>query len=210
MGRPEKSESRDLSPAVHTLFPIDEGRRRSALGERRGLPRRGDERPPGHRRRGNRPSALHRLRRGNVQARCPDCNGLTDAVYECPDCDREVDPDEAGIAECPSCETNAYPTQYTEIDIGEEFRDALESVGERETAFDIVKGVEGLMSAEKVPEPMEKGILRAKHDVTAFKDGTVRYDMTDLPVTAVRATELDVTVDQLQSLGYETDVHGDP
>jgi len=73
-----------------------------------------------------------------------------------------------------------------------------------------VKGVEGLMSAEKVPEPMEKGILRAKHDVTAFKDGTVRYDMTDLPVTAVRATELDVTVDQLQSLGYETDVHGDP
>ena len=144
------------------------------------------------------------------RARCPDCNGLTDAVYECPDCDREVDPDEAGIAECPSCETNAYPTQYTEIDIGEEFRDALESVGERETAFDIVKGVEGLMSAEKVPEPMEKGILRAKHDVTAFKDGTVRYDMTDLPVTAVRATELDVTVDQLQSLGYETDVHGDP
>jgi DNA polymerase II large subunit len=46
--------------------------------------------------------------------------------------------------------------------------------------------------------------------VTAFKDGTVRYDMTDLPVTAVRPDELAVTPDQLRSLGYETDIHGDP
>jgi len=210
MGRPEKSESRDLSPAVHTLFPIDE-----AGGAQRSVSDAASHAEEMNDRQGIVDVEIGRQRctdcgEETFRARCPDCNGLTDAVYECPDCDREVDPDEAGIAECPSCETNAYPTQYTEIDIGEEFRDALESVGERETAFDIVKGVEGLMSAEKVPEPMEKGILRAKHDVTAFKDGTVRYDMTDLPVTAVRATELDVTVDQLQSLGYETDVHGDP
>jgi DNA polymerase II large subunit len=57
---------------------------------------------------------------------------------------------------------------------------------------------------------MEKGVLRAKHGVTAFKDGTVRYDMTDLPVTAVRPAELDVTVDDLRGLGYETDVDGEP
>ncbi|MCU4801565.1 DNA polymerase II large subunit [Halobacteria archaeon HArc-gm2] len=210
MGRPEKSESRDLSPAVHTLFPIDE-----AGGAQRSVSDAASHAEEMNDRQGIVDVEIARQRctdcgEETFRARCPECNGLTDAVYECPDCDREVEPDEAGIAECPSCETGAYPTQYTEIDIGEEFRDALESVGERETAFDIVKGVEGLMSAEKVPEPMEKGILRAKHDVTAFKDGTVRYDMTDLPVTAVRATELDVTVDQLQSLGYETDVHGDP
>jgi len=210
MGRPEKSESRDLSPAVHTLFPIDE-----AGGAQRSVSDAASHAEEMNDRQGIVDVEIARQRctdcgEETFRARCPECNGLTDAVYECPDCDREVEPDEAGIAECPSCETGAYPTQYTEIDIGEEFRNALESVGERETAFDIVKGVEGLMSAEKVPEPMEKGILRAKHDVTAFKDGTVRYDMTDLPVTAVRATELDVTVDQLQSLGYETDVHGDP
>ena len=58
--------------------------------------------------------------------------------------------------------------------------------------------------------PLEKGILRAKHDVSAFKDGTVRYDMTDLPVTSVRPEELDVTVDQFRQLGYEEDIHGDP
>ncbi|MFB6192296.1 MAG: LAGLIDADG family homing endonuclease, partial [Haloarculaceae archaeon] len=43
-----------------------------------------------------------------------------------------------------------------------------------------------------------------------FKDGTVRYDMTDLPVTSVTAAELDVTVEQLRELGYHEDVHGDP
>ncbi|PSQ33335.1 DNA polymerase II large subunit, partial [Halobacteriales archaeon SW_12_69_24] len=37
-----------------------------------------------------------------------------------------------------------------------------------------------------------------------------RYDMTDLPVTSVRPRELDVTADRLRSLGYETDVHGEP
>jgi DNA polymerase II large subunit len=70
--------------------------------------------------------------------------------------------------------------------------------------------VKGLSSAEKTPEPIEKGVLRAKHGVSAFKDGTVRYDMTDLPVTSVRPAELDVTVEQFRELGYETDVRGDP
>jgi DNA polymerase II large subunit len=57
---------------------------------------------------------------------------------------------------------------------------------------------------------MEKGVLRAKHDVSAFKDGTVRYDITDLPVTAVRPGELDVSADELRALGYEKDLDGDP
>ncbi len=68
----------------------------------------------------------------------------------------------------------------------------------------LLKGVKGLTSANKTPEPIEKGVLRAKHDVSSFKDGTVRYDMTDLPVTAVRPEELDVTADHFRELGYQT------
>jgi DNA polymerase II large subunit len=34
--------------------------------------------------------------------------------------------------------------------------------------------------------------------------------MTDLPVTAVRPEELDVTADDFRELGYETDIEGDP
>ncbi|MFC6725946.1 DNA polymerase II large subunit, partial [Halobium palmae] len=96
------------------------------------------------------------------------------------------------------------------VDLGAELRDALDAVGEREAAFQILKGVKGLTSATKTPEPVEKGVLRAKHGVTSFKDGTVRYDMTDLPVTAVRPQELDVTADQFRALGYDTDVDGEP
>jgi len=210
MGRPEKSEERELSPAVHTLFPIDEagGAQRSVADATKHAEEMNDQQglvevEVGRRR-------CRDCGTESFRGRCPDCNGVTDAVYICPDCDSEVEPDESGRAECAHCETMAYPTQYEAIDLGEEFRDALAAVGERETAFDIVKGVEGLTSKEKIPEPMEKGILRAKHDVSAFKDGTVRYDMTDLPVTAVRASELDVSVDQLRGLGYEEDIHGDP
>ncbi len=210
MGRPEKSESRDLSPAVHTLFPIGEagGSQRDVAAAtkhsesmtetpgrvevevaRRRCPECGTE---GH------------------EARCPDCDSLSETIYVCPDCEMEVEPDESGRAECERCETLASPTQYTELDLQEIYRDALENAEERETAFETLKAVKGLTSEAKLPEPMEKGILRAKHDVSAFKDGTVRYDMTDLPVTALRPAELDVDPGRLRALGYETDIHGDP
>ncbi|MFC6756685.1 MULTISPECIES: DNA polymerase II large subunit [Haloarcula] len=210
MGRPEKSESRDLSPAVHTLFPIGEagGSQRDVAAAtkhsesmtetpgrvevevaRRRCPECGTE---------------------SHEARCPDCDSLSETIYVCPDCEMEVEPDESGRAECDRCETLASPTQYTELDLQAIYRDALENAEERETAFETLKAVKGLTSEAKLPEPMEKGILRAKHDVSAFKDGTVRYDMTDLPVTALRPAELDVDPDRLRALGYGTDIHGDP
>lgn len=210
MGRPEKSEERELSPAVHTLFPIGEagGNQRDVAKAAGHADEMGDapgevELEVGRRR-------CTDCATETYQARCPDCGGTTETVYVCPDCDREVDPDESGRAECPRCETIASPTRTTTIDVGEVYQQAMDSVGEREVAFDVLKGVKGLTSKEKTPEPMEKGVLRAKHDISAFKDGTVRYDMTDLPVTSVRPAELDVTVEQFRELGYEEDIRGDP
>jgi len=210
MGRPEKSEQRELSPAVHTLFPID-----TAGGNQRDV---AEAAQHGDAVEGTKGDVEVEVARRDCtdcgtrtfRARCPDCGGTTAAVYVCPDCDREVDPDESGRAECPNCETLASPTGYRTLNVNTEFRDALKSVGERPAAFDQLKAVQGLSSAEKIPEPLEKGILRAKHDVSAFKDGTVRYDMTDLPVTSVRPAELDVTADHFRELGYETDIEGDP
>ena len=210
MGRPEKSERRDLSPAVHTLSPIGEagGAQRDVAKATKHADGMSDT--PGHvevevarRRCPDCGTETH-------QADCPECSGTTEPVYVCPDCEAEVERDESGRAECTRCETLASPTQYKVLDLQEAYRDALQNVGERETAFEQLKAVKGLTSEEKVPEPMEKGILRAKHDVSAFKDGTVRYDMTDLPVTAVRASELDVSAERLRGLGYTEDIHGDP
>ncbi|MFB6110778.1 MAG: DNA-directed DNA polymerase II large subunit [Halodesulfurarchaeum sp.] len=210
MGRPEKSESRDLSPAVHTLFPIGD-----AGGDQRDV---AEAASAGDAIEGTQGTVEVELGdRACVECgthtyrpRCPACDGRTEPAYECPDCNVRAEPDEAGRVECPRCERELSNVEVQTVDVGREFSEALSAVGERESAFDILKGVKGLMSETKVPEPMEKGVLRAKHGVTAFKDGTVRYDMTDLPVTAVRPNELDVSVADFRELGYERDVHGDP
>ena len=209
MGRPEKSEQRELSPAVHCLFPLD-----AAGGNQRSVEAAADH---GDELDGTKGIIETELARRSCPAcdtqthwgRCPACGAVTEPVYRCPDCDRVVSPDEAGRAECPACSRPAEPTAQTTVDVGDALGTALSTVSERTASYDILKGVKGLTSAEKIPEPLEKGILRAKRGVSAFKDGTVRYDMTDLPVTAVRPAELDVTTADLRELGYRTDVHGE-
>jgi DNA polymerase II large subunit len=210
MGRPEKSEQRELSPAVHSLSPIGD-----AGGNQRDVVAAAEHGDTVEGTRGEVEVEVGRREcrdcgaRGH-EARCPDCGGVTDAVYVCRDCDREVEPDESGRAACPACGTLASPTETTTLNVHDRLQEALEAVGERPSAFETLKAVKGLTSEEKAPEPLEKGVLRAKHGVSAFKDGTVRYDMTDLPVTSVRPAELDVTAEQFRELGYETDIHGDP
>ena len=209
MGRPEKSEKRDLSPAVHTLFPIRDfgGNQRNVAEAARQMDDRG--------RRG-----VFDVQIGTrecpgcgthtYKSACPDCGAHTEPYYECENCGIECEPDESGRVVCPRCESEVSSAVWQEVDLREEYRTALSDLGEREASFDILKGVKGLTSEHKVPEPIAKGVLRAKHGVSTFKDGTVRYDMTDLPVTSVRPEELDVTADHFRELGYETDIDGDP
>ena len=70
------------------------------------------------------------------------------------------------------------------------------------------KGVKGLTSAERFPEPLEKGILRAKHQLPCFKAGTVRFDMIDVPVTHFRPKDIGTSVERLVELGYTHDIDG--
>src|SRR5207245_2967543 len=41
-----------------------------------------------------------------------------------------------------------------------------------------VKGVKGLINKTRVPEPLEKALLRAKSDVSVFTDGTRLFNAT--------------------------------
>ncbi|WP_266079883.1 DNA polymerase II large subunit [Haladaptatus caseinilyticus] len=210
MGRPEKSEKRELSPAVHTLFPIGE-----TGGNQRDMAKAANHTEGMSGVRGETEVRIGRRECetcGNptFKCRCPECGDNTYPDYECPECGTTVEPDQSGRAECPRCEILATSVEPQTINLNEEFRNALESVGERQNVFDTLKGVKGLTSSHKTPEPIEKGVLRAKHGVSAFKDGTIRYDMTDLPVTAVRPSELDVSADQFRALGYDEDIHGEP
>ena len=208
MGRPEKSESRDLSPAVHTLFPVGE-----AGGSQRSVAEAAADRDgAGH----GKIEATLGVRKcpdcgtHDYHVSCPDCGTHTEPYYECDQCGTVCAPDDAGRVECDRCDRTVTSPDNFEVDVRGELQDALEALGERKGSYEILKGVKGLSSEHKTPEPLAKGVLRAKHGVTAFKDGTVRYDMTDLPVTAVRPAELDVSVGQFRELGYETDINGDP
>ncbi|MFW5945717.1 MAG: DNA polymerase II large subunit [Candidatus Natronoplasma sp.] len=87
------------------------------------------------------------------------------------------------------------------------YRQALNTLGEGGNIRKI-KGVKGLITETKTPEALEKAILRAKNKIYVFKDGTSRYDMTDLPLTHFKPEEVGLTVQQAKNLGYEADIEG--
>jgi DNA polymerase II large subunit len=111
---------------------------------------------------------------------------------------------------CPRCSnlTHFHGTYETRpVDISNLYHGAVEKVGVPEN---VVKGVVGMTSAFKIPEPIEKGILRARHGVFVFKDGTARFDSTDMPMTHFKPLEIGTPVDRLKELGYEKDYTGNP
>jgi len=73
-----------------------------------------------------------------------------------------------------------------------------------------IKCVKGLNSKGQTPEPIEKGILRARHSLPVFRDGTIRFDMSDIPVTHFRPCEISTPWEKLFELGYHFDIEGKP
>ena len=72
------------------------------------------------------------------------------------------------------------------------------------------KGIIGLTNEYKVPEPIEKGLLRAKNDVLVYKTAEIRYDATDIPLTHFKPKEIDTPIEKLREMGYKKDINGNP
>ncbi len=111
---------------------------------------------------------------------------------------------------CPKC---GHPTEMGKpsaknIPLATMLKKASDNVKVRRV--DEVKCVVGMISESKLPEPLEKGILRAKNEVFTFKDGTIRHDSTDLPLTHFIPKEIGVSVEKLLEMGYEKDCYGNP
>lgn len=129
---------------------------------------------------------------------CPQCKKHT-VLYACPDC-------AAHTESVPPKTGNRLEPRL--IEVAPLWNAALERL--RMDAPPQVKAVQGLISRAKAPEPMEKGILRAKHGLFTFKDATVRFDMININCTHFKPREAHVSVEKLRELGYERDVRGDP
>jgi DNA polymerase II large subunit len=109
---------------------------------------------------------------------------------------------------CPSCSSKTEirgPKTYI-VDVKAALAEASKRLGIEPGK---VKGVIGLTSAHKVAERLDRGVIRSFYDIHVFKDGTCRYDMTDIPLTHFKPDEVGITIKRLKELGYDRDVGGD-
>ncbi|MDD1708932.1 MAG: DNA polymerase II large subunit, partial [Methanoregulaceae archaeon] len=204
MGRPGKSKPRKMNPPPHSLFPLGE-----AGGSRRSFQEASNHSPEA-----NRDGGVIRIETGRRRCtscgadtyhnRC-ECGAHTVAVYTCQRCRRE-----STEPECPTCRIPSACSQTFMLNVKQEYLLAMERLGRRENPVGLVKGVKGLISRERAVEEIEKGILRAENELFVFKDGTIRFDMIDLPLTHFRPDEVGVSPARLQELGYPQDIHGAP
>jgi DNA polymerase II large subunit len=195
MGRPEKAKRREMSPLVHVLFPVG-----LAGGSHRDI--------------------TEAAKRGRifvevVKRKCPICKTYTigikcfacnsETVLEkvCPRCGRTLD----GKV-CPTCKVPGVAYEKQAVNIKELLEKACNRLGA--SAPKPLRGVKGLTNETKTPEIIEKGILRAKYDLSVYKDGTIRFDATNAPLTHFKPCEIGVSAEKLVQLGYTHDAYGNP
>jgi DNA polymerase II large subunit len=223
MGRPEKAEERRMRPPVQVLFPV---------GRTKGTERRIEEvaKSVEH------ISTLDKFEEESTGLEIPESSGVELEMVSrvCPSCSRET-----FESRCPKCgvHTNIQPwcshedcgrpinpntgmcqfshdvnlirvTKKKIEDITALINRVKNEVGEFEAHG--VRGVLGLTSDYKIPEYLGKGILRAKHDVYCYRDGTARFDATDAPLTHFTPKEIGTPISRLHELGYITDQDGEP
>jgi DNA polymerase II large subunit len=194
MGRPEKAKRREMKPLVHVLFPVG-----LAGGSHRDITEAAEKN-----------SVFVEV----VKRKCPNCGVYTfrvkcltcgcETVLErkCPRCGKSLK-----NGECPACKVAAVSYQKQVVNFKELLENACGSLGV--SLPKILKGVRGLMNETKMPEIIEKGVLRAKYDLSVYKDGTMRFDATNAPLTHFRPSEIGVSVEQLKQLGYVHDINGE-
>ncbi len=109
---------------------------------------------------------------------------------------------------CKRVESDGRGYSERKINIREYFEKAKKILGLREEEIPVVKGVRGTSNKDHSCEHLGKGLLRAKYGLNVNKDGTIRYDMTEMVVTHFRPREIGTSVEKLRKLGYEKDIYG--
>lgn len=193
MGRPEKAKMRSMTGTPHALFPVGEegGKYRSfqnclAKGKITAeIPTYWCE------------TCKHKT----VFSMCPFCSSQTTQLWYCKLCNWKKEKE---------CEHGpCRPFNKETFALNESFR-AIVKMLDLKSYPDLIKGVRGTSNKDHVPEHLGKGILRAKHEVFVNKDGTTRYDMTQMPLTHFTPKEIRTSVSRLAQLGYTTDITGAP
>ncbi|MBT4110460.1 DNA polymerase II large subunit [Candidatus Woesearchaeota archaeon] len=191
MGRPEKAKMRKMTGSPQVMFPVgEEGDRMRSFQAALKVGKIRNTFPHFY---------CTKCKKEMIYSNCEECNNECEKKYHCRFC---------GDLEKETCRHgDANPFRTTDIDIKYYFNKAKERIGER-LHPDLIKGVRGTSNKEHVMEHLSKGILRAKHNIYVNKDGTTRYDGTEMPITHFKPREIKTSVEKLKKLGYNKDVYG--
>ena len=194
MGRPEKAKERIMTPKVHGLFPTGQ-----AGGPRRDLIE---------------ASKKSIITLELVDRACPSCSRW-ESKLRCPRCGRETRMSVTCL-KCgqslhePSSTCNGSLSSYRTVNLNlvELLEEAVNRL--RLGRFEgSVKGVKGLINRSRTPEPLEKGLLRAKFDVSVFKDGTLRFDASNAVLTQFKPAEVGLSLEKAREIGYTKTMDGE-
>jgi DNA polymerase II large subunit len=194
MGRPEKAKMRKMQGSPHALFPVgEEGGRFKCFQSALEVGKITSQFPT---------FFCSKCNQQTVYASCEVCGEKTKRRWYCRQCKKMLEDQYCSQhGECKSAVRK-------ELDIKHHFYKALEQIGSRQYP-DLIKGIKSLSSVEQLPEHLMKGILRAKHKIHVNKDGTVRYDMSELPCTHFKPKEVGTSLEKLREMSYTKDVYGE-
>ncbi len=194
MGRPEKAKLRKLTGSPNVLFPVGKegGRLRSVQAACE---------------EGSVTSSFpiyycKKCEKETIYPTCENCGEKCEKLFYCPECDKKS---------FHSCKEHSSSRNYceTKLDINYYFNKAVENLGLSKDEIPLlIKGIRGTSSENHVMENLEKGFLRALYNLQVNKDGTIRFDATELPLVCFKPKEVSVSVERLKQLGYEKDIFG--
>lgn len=191
LGRPEKAKMRKLRARPHMLFPLgSSGGKMRSLNEalKRGYV---DVEVPIF--------ICEKCKAKRIYKVCEVCGSRTEQYKICSKCNKYTKLKlHCGV------ETKSF--ERRRVNLTELMNPVLSRIDCE--LPELVKGVKGTSSKDKVAERIEKGILRAKYGIYVNKDGTTRFDCTEVPITHFKPKEIGVSVEMLRKLGYEKDIYG--
>jgi len=195
MGRPEKAKERMMAGKPHVLFPTGSFKNRSITKQYRTLKDKGKDKTIN--------VEISRFRCGRCGGltfyrRCHLCGGAAKEEKVCQKCGRAVTTEM-------HCEMKTVSFDKRPMELMAHFDKVKSDLG---IAPDEVKGVKGLSNEHRIAERLEKGFMRSKHDVYVFRDGTSRFDATDVTLTHFIPKEIGITAGKARELGYTKDYKG--
>jgi DNA polymerase II large subunit len=197
VGRPEKAAERKMKPPVHVLFPIGikGGTTRDILKAAK------DE--SFYAEIANR--FCNNCKLPSIGTHCRNCYASTPICNLCVVCREEIT-DGVNNNRCYRCGKDGKTYSPVNFSLKTAVEEAQRKLGI--VASEPFKGVKALMSKHKAAELLEKGILRQKFGLYSFKDGTVRFDATNEPLTHFKLKWNTSSIQKLNELGYKRDYRG--